>query len=307
MRSGSAGTGEGAVDHAQQPLAELRRALGVRRRRGEGDAPRFEPRQRIGVARRTLQRHREQLVHRRSVVARRVGAEHHQAQRHLQASGFSEQLARAAEQAIVVVEAGRLVEEADAARAIGVPLGPQLRGQPGTVAEFMTRPYAPPDTASSTDKYSLSKVRIPAFGRVLRRTHLDELPQLLLVPFGLMSLVGPRPEMPEVAARYPVEFVAERTSVRPGCTCLWQLSDSASGLIYEAPEYDRAYLLHSGPLLDAWILYRTARAWLPKSSAIDLGDLPAWACRPAFPKPDLLEPEGQIRTAARAHVETALD
>jgi lipopolysaccharide/colanic/teichoic acid biosynthesis glycosyltransferase len=165
----------------------------------------------------------------------------------------------------------------------------------------------PPDTASSTDKYSLSNVRIPAFGRVLRRTHLDELPQLLLVPFGLMSLVGPRPEMPEVAARYPAEFVAERTSVRPGCTCLWQLSDSADGHIYEAPEYDRAYLRHSGPLLDAWILYRTARAWLPKSSAIGLGDLPAWACRPAFPKPDLLEPEGRVRTAARAHVETALD
>lgn len=120
-----------------------------------------------------------------------------------------------------------------------------------------------PDTASSTDKYSLRNVRIPAFGRVLRRTHLDELPQLLLVPFGLMSLVESRPEMPEVAARYPAEFVAERTSVRPGCTCLWQLSDSADGLIYEAPEYDRAYLRHSGPLLDTWILYRTARRGCP--------------------------------------------
>jgi lipopolysaccharide/colanic/teichoic acid biosynthesis glycosyltransferase len=180
-------------------------------------------------------------------------------------------------------------------------------GKDGRTFRFPKVRTLPPDTAASTDKYSLSGVRIPTYGRLLRRTHLDELPQLLLVPFGLMSLVGPRPEMPEVAARYPADFVAERTSVRPGCTCLWQLSDSANGLIYEAPEYDRAYLRHSGPLLDAWILYRTARAWLPKSSAIELGELPAWACRPAFPKPDLLEPEGRIRTAARAHVETALD
>jgi lipopolysaccharide/colanic/teichoic acid biosynthesis glycosyltransferase len=137
----------------------------------------------------------------------------------------------------------------------------------------------PVSTASAADKYALNGVRIPAFGRFLRRTHLDELPQLLLVPLGRMSLVGPRPEMPSVLARYPSEFVAERTSVRPGCTCLWQLSPSASGLIYEAPEYDRAYLRHGGPLLDAWILYRTARAWLPKASSIELGDLPPWACR----------------------------
>ena len=180
-------------------------------------------------------------------------------------------------------------------------------GRDGRVFRFPKVRTLPVDTASSTDKYALADVRIPGFGRFLRRSHLDELPQLLLVPFGVMSLVGPRPEMPSVLARYPVDFVAERTSVRPGCTCLWQLSESANGLIYEAPEYDRAYLRHSGPLLDAWILYRTARAWLPKSSAIELGELPAWACRPAFPKPDLLEPEGRIRTAARAHVETALD
>jgi lipopolysaccharide/colanic/teichoic acid biosynthesis glycosyltransferase len=137
----------------------------------------------------------------------------------------------------------------------------------------------PVGTASATDKYALKSVAIPAFGRFLRRTHLDELPQLLLVPVGRMSLVGPRPEMPTVLARYPTDFVTQRTSVRPGCTCLWQLSPSASGLIYEAPEYDRAYLRHGGPLLDAWILYRTARAWLPKASTIELGDLPPWACR----------------------------
>jgi lipopolysaccharide/colanic/teichoic acid biosynthesis glycosyltransferase len=179
-------------------------------------------------------------------------------------------------------------------------------GRSGRVFRLPKVRTLPVDTASATDKYALSEVRIPAFGRFLRRTHLDELPQLLLVPFGLMSLVGPRPEMPDVLARYPADFVAERTSVRPGCTCLWQLSHSADKLIYEAPEYDRAYLHHSGPLLDAWILYRTARSWLPKASAIELTDLPVWACRPAFPKSALVEPEGPtVRHAARARVESA--
>lgn len=107
--------------------------------------------------------------------------------------------------------------------------------------------------------------------------------------------------------RYPADFVQERTSVRPGCTCLWQISASADKLICEAPEYDHAYLRHRGPLLDAWILYRTARAWLPKAAAIELGDLPAWACRPRFPMRELLEPEGRVLTAARTRVETAID
>jgi lipopolysaccharide/colanic/teichoic acid biosynthesis glycosyltransferase len=151
-----------------------------------------------------------------------------------------------------------------------------LRGRRFLFPKLRTLPI---DTAASADKYALDRVRIPAFGRFLRRTHLDELPQLFLVPVGTMTLVGPRPEMPSVMGRYPADFVAERTSVRPGCTCLWQLSPSASGLIYEAPEYDRAYLRHSGPLLDAWILYRTARAWLPRASSVELGDLPPWACR----------------------------
>jgi lipopolysaccharide/colanic/teichoic acid biosynthesis glycosyltransferase len=187
-----------------------------------------------------------------------------------------------------------------------------LRGRIFRIPKLRTLPA---DTASAADKYALHGVRVPAFGRFLRRSHLDELPQLLLVPVGTMSLVGPRPEMPSVMARYPADFVVERTSMRPGCTCLWQLSTSADGLIFEAPEYDRTYLRHSGPLLDAWILYRTARALLPRASTIELGDLPAWACRtgldraheprrPPLPQPNVhrvLEPVG-----SRA-VEAALD
>jgi lipopolysaccharide/colanic/teichoic acid biosynthesis glycosyltransferase len=179
-------------------------------------------------------------------------------------------------------------------------------GRSGRVFRFPKVRTLPPETASATDKYALSQVRIPAFGRLLRRTHLDELPQLLLVPVGVMSLVGPRPEMPDVLARYPTDFVRERTSVRPGCTCLWQISESADKLIYEAPEYDRAYLRHANPLLDAWILYRTARAWLPKASAIELSDLPTWACRPSYRSRDLFEPAGPaVRQAARTPVGTS--
>jgi lipopolysaccharide/colanic/teichoic acid biosynthesis glycosyltransferase len=181
-------------------------------------------------------------------------------------------------------------------------------GRDGRVFRFPKVRTLPPETASSTDKYALFDVRIPAFGRFLRRTHLDELPQLVLVPFGAMSLVGPRPEMPDVLVHYPSEFVAERTRVRPGCTCLWQISESSDKLICEAPEYDRAYVRHGGLLLDAWILYRTARAWLPRTSAIDLNDVPVWACRPLFPNADGLEREGPgVLPAGQPQVETAID
>ncbi len=61
------------------------------------------------------------------------------------------------------------------------------RGRPIRVPKIRSLPV---DTPPAVDKYRLRDVRVPAFGRVIRRTHLDELPQLLLVPFGRLSLVG---------------------------------------------------------------------------------------------------------------------
>lgn len=107
------------------------------------------------------------------------------------------------------------------------------------------------------DKYALDAVPIPWFGRMLRRLHLDELPQLFHVLSGKMSLVGPRPEMAFLHERMPDDFAAARVSVRPGVTGLWQISPAVQGLILEAPEYDRAYIAAPRVRLDLWILYRT--------------------------------------------------
>jgi lipopolysaccharide/colanic/teichoic acid biosynthesis glycosyltransferase len=65
--------------------------------------------------------------------------------------------------------------------------------------------------------------RVTSVGRWLRRTSLDELPQLLHVASGRMSLVGPRPHLPEEVAHYGSRAF-QRLSVKPGVTCIWQVS-----------------------------------------------------------------------------------
>ncbi|MBI3313092.1 MAG: sugar transferase [Candidatus Omnitrophica bacterium] len=96
------------------------------------------------------------------------------------------------------------------------------------------------------------------FGAFLRRTGLDELPQLFLVFSGDMSLVGPRPEMPFIVEKYgPLE--KERLSVKPGITGLWQISDDRKRLlIHENMDYDLYYIEHRSFNLDLAILMKTA-------------------------------------------------
>jgi exopolysaccharide biosynthesis polyprenyl glycosylphosphotransferase len=94
-------------------------------------------------------------------------------------------------------------------------------------------------------------------GAFLRRTGLDELPQLINVVKGDMSLVGPRPEMPFIAEHYgPLE--KERLSVKPGITGLWQISDDRKRLlIHENMDYDLYYIEHLSFNLDLAILLKT--------------------------------------------------
>jgi len=137
----------------------------------------------------------------------------------------------------------------------------------------------PVDFPRYADKYALTNVVLPWFPRFLRDHHLDELPQLLQVPFGHMSLVGPRPEMPHLHAAMEPPIAAARTSVRPGCTGLWQVSSSARMLINEAPEYDEFYVRHASLALDAWILWRSLLALVGGSSSVTIDDVPGWARR----------------------------
>ena len=135
------------------------------------------------------------------------------------------------------------------------------------------------DVPGYIDKHQLDESLIPPFCRVLRRLHLDELPQLLLVLKGDMSLVGPRPEMGYLHRRMPQSFAQLRTAVRPGCTGLWQVSVASSELISESPGYDRFYLAHRTLRLDLWILYRTAINMMGIGGCITLDDVPTWARR----------------------------
>jgi exopolysaccharide biosynthesis polyprenyl glycosylphosphotransferase len=111
------------------------------------------------------------------------------------------------------------------------------------------------DSASGLFKLDQESAVTP-FGRFLRSTSLDELPQLLNVLRGEMSLVGPRPCLPyEVEYFQPHHF--ERFDVPPGITGLWQVTARAHTTFAEALDMDVAYARGWSLGLDAWLICRT--------------------------------------------------
>jgi lipopolysaccharide/colanic/teichoic acid biosynthesis glycosyltransferase len=103
--------------------------------------------------------------------------------------------------------------------------------------------------------------RVTRTGAFLRRYSLDELPQLVNVLTGTMSLVGPRPPLPSEVATYD-ERTARRLVVKPGLTGLWQIQGRSDLPWDEGVYLDVMYVDHWSPLLDLVILARTARAVL---------------------------------------------
>ena len=101
--------------------------------------------------------------------------------------------------------------------------------------------------------------RITPLGRALRKCSLDELPQLINVLRGEMSLVGPRPPLPSEAEQYTDE-VRRRLAVKPGITGLWQVSGRSMLSWDESVRLDLSYVENWSPQLDAMILLRTTSA-----------------------------------------------
>ena len=109
--------------------------------------------------------------------------------------------------------------------------------------------------------------RITRFGQFIRRYSLDELPQFFNVIGGSMSLVGPRPQMPEEVALY--DDVAHRRLLRrPGITGLWQVSGRSNLPWEEAMRLDLYYIENWSLIGDIEILFRTIRVVLAKDGAV---------------------------------------
>jgi exopolysaccharide biosynthesis polyprenyl glycosylphosphotransferase len=98
--------------------------------------------------------------------------------------------------------------------------------------------------------------RVTKIGKFIRKTSIDELPQLWNVLKGDMSLVGPRPPLPREVAQY-TEYDKQRLLVTPGCTGLWQISGRSNVGFKEMVELDLQYIRNRSILFDLKIIFKT--------------------------------------------------
>jgi exopolysaccharide biosynthesis polyprenyl glycosylphosphotransferase len=108
--------------------------------------------------------------------------------------------------------------------------------------------------------------RVTKIGRFIRKTSIDELPQLWNVIKGEMSLVGPRPPLPREVAQY-TEYDKQRLLVTPGCTGLWQVSGRNDLGFKEMVELDLKYIRERSFLYDIGIIFKTIKIMIKPNSA----------------------------------------
>ncbi len=141
-----------------------------------------------------------------------------------------------------------------------------LRGEPFTVYKFRSMRH---DAEAATGAVWASRgdPRITPFGRFLRKSRLDELPQLFNVLKGEMSIVGPRPERPEFVATLSeqIPFFPHRHCVRPGITGWAQINHKYGDTLADTVtklEFDLYYIKNLSPMLDFYIMIQTVKVML---------------------------------------------
>ena len=125
------------------------------------------------------------------------------------------------------------------------------------------------DQSHHTDSVTFKMAKDPRItwiGRIIRKLSIDELPQLWNVLKGDMSLVGPRPPLPEEVARYTLKD-RRRLDVTPGLTCTWQVSGRSDIPFDEQVKLDVAYIESKNFMTDIRILFKTIPAVLSGKGA----------------------------------------
>jgi exopolysaccharide biosynthesis polyprenyl glycosylphosphotransferase len=141
-----------------------------------------------------------------------------------------------------------------------------LHGAPFTIYKFRSM-RADAEAATGAVWASRNDPRVTPVGRFLRKTRIDELPQLFNVLRGEMSIVGPRPERPEFVERLAKEipFYHQRHAVKPGITGWAQINhkygDTLEDVVIKL-EYDLYYIKNLSLTLDLYIAFHTAKAML---------------------------------------------
>ncbi|MCU4683204.1 sugar transferase [Lactiplantibacillus paraplantarum] len=108
--------------------------------------------------------------------------------------------------------------------------------------------------------------RVTQVGKFIRKYSIDELPQLINVMMGSMSLVGPRPPLPQEVNEY-TEYDKQRLLIKPGCTGLWQATVRNSVGFDEMVRLDLIYVKRQSSLYDLWILLLTVKIILKPNNA----------------------------------------
>lgn len=142
-------------------------------------------------------------------------------------------------------------------------------GRPFTMYKLRSMTQSTGTAKSATKK---GDVRITPLGRILRRFRIDEIPQFYNIAIGDMSLVGPRPEQPELARTYTSSLpqFGDRTALRPGITGWAQVRGGYAADEAETKSklaYDLYYLKHASLMLDLSILLQTFKTLLTGNSA----------------------------------------